>query len=124
MKNIFRIYLSMFLLWCISNSVRAIELPSDTTTTPVYSARYCDNIFKDQTVSYSLSVEGCDSLIVQNVTVSSTGDLRLSAPEGVTVYGLFEVAQGGVLNINKFGSVLIEFTYDAAGNRISRRVSQ
>lgn len=53
------------------------------------------------------SVEGCDSLIVQNVTVSGTGDLKLFAPEGVTIYGLFEVAQGGVLNINRKESLVL-----------------
>ena len=70
------------------------------------------------------SVEGCDSLIVQNVTVSGTGDLKLSAPEGVTIYGLFEVAQGGVLNINRKRIFGFEFTYDAAGNRTLREIGQ
>ena len=94
MKNTVRIYLPILLWLGFFNSIRAIEQPVDTTQ--VYSARYCVNAFKDQTVSSLQSVEGCDSLIVQNVTVSSTGDLKLSAPESVTIYGLFEVAQGGV----------------------------
>lgn len=122
MKNAFRIYLSIFLLLCFSDSVRAIEQPADTTL--VYSARYCVDTFKNQTVSSVQSVEGCDSLIVQNVSVTKTGDLKLYAPEGVTIYGLFEVAQGGALNINRKGSLIIEFTYDAAGNRILRKIGQ
>lgn len=122
MKNTFRIYLSIILWLCFSNSVRAIEQPADTTQ--VYSARYCVNTFRDQTVSSLQSVEGCDSLIVQTVTVSGTGDLKLFAPEGVTIYGLFEVKQGGVLNINRKESLVFEFTYDAAGNRSSREIKQ
>lgn len=122
MKNTVRIYLPILLWLCFSNSVRAMEQPVDTTQ--VYSARYCVNTFKDQTVSSLQSVEGCDSLIVQNVTVSGTGDLKLSAPEGVTIYGLFEVAQGGVLNINRKESLVFEFTYDAAGNRTLREIGQ
>ena len=122
MKNTFRIYLSIILWLCFSNSVRAIEQPADTTQ--VYSARYCVNTFRDQTASSLQSVEGCDSLIVQNVTVSGTGDLKLIAPEGVTIYGLFEVKQGGVLNINRKESLVFEFTYDAAGNRSSREIKQ
>ena len=122
MKNTFRIYLSIILWLCFSNSVRAIEQPADTTQ--VYSARYCVNTFRDQTVSSLQSVEGCDSLIVQNVTVSGTGDLKLFAPEGVTIYGLFEVKQGGVLNINRKESLVFEFTYDAAVNRSSREIKQ
>lgn len=122
MEITFRIYLSMFLWLCFSNFIEAVEQPVDTTR--VYSARYCVNTFKDQTVSSSQSVEGCDSLIVQNVTVSETGDLKLFAPEGVTIYGLFEVVQGGVLNINRKESLFFEFTYDAAGNRTSRKIGQ
>ena len=122
MKNTVRIYLPILLWLCFSNSIIAIEQPVDTTQ--VYSARYCVNAFKDQTVSSLQSVEGCDSLIVQNVTVSSTGDLKLSAPESVTIYGLFEVAQGGVLNINRKESLVFEFTYDAAGNRTLREIGQ
>lgn len=120
MKNTVRIYLPILLWLCFSDSVRAIEQPADTTQ--VYSARYCVDTFKNQTVSSVQSVEGCDSLIVQNVSVTKTGDLKLYAPEGVTIYGLFEVVQGGALNINRKGSLIIEFTYDAAGNRILRRV--
>ena len=122
MKNTVRIYLPILLWLGFSNCIRAIEQPVDTTQ--VYSARYCVNAFKDQTVSSLQSVEGCDSLIVQNVTVSSTGDLKLSALESVTIYGLFEVAQGGVLNINRKESLVFEFTYDAAGNRTLREIGQ
>lgn len=44
MKNTFRIYLSILLWLCFSNSVRAMEQPVDTTQ--VYSARYCVNTLK------------------------------------------------------------------------------
>lgn len=123
MKNCmsFSVYLSLFLLLSFSNSMKATE-PTDTTR--VYSTRSCVNTFENQTVSSVRSVTGCDSLVVRGVTVANTGNLTLAAPEGVTMYGLFEVVSGGVLNVNRKESYIIEFSYDAAGNRKSRQVGQ
>ena len=94
--------------------------PADTTQ--VYSARSCVSILENQTVSSSRSIVGCDSLIVRGVTVSDMGNLMLTAPDYVVLYGAFEVVQGGILSINEKEEPLIfKFSYDAAGNRILRQ---
>lgn len=78
--------------------------------------------FENQTISSSRSITGCDSLIVRDVTVVDAGNLTLTAPDYVVLYGAFEVVQGGTLNINEGEEPLIfEFSYDAAGNRFLRR---
>ena len=97
-KNIFiNACFLLFLLFCFSNSIEAVE-PEDTTR--VYSARSCVSVFENQTVSSSRTIAGCDSLIVRGVTVSDVGNLTLTAPDYVVLYGAFEVVQGGILSIN------------------------
>ena len=119
-KNIFiNACFLLFLLFCFSNSIEAVE-PEDTTR--VYSARSCVSVFENQTVSSSRTIAGCDSLIVRGVTVSDVGNLTLTAPDYVVLYGAFEVVQGGILSINEKEEALIfKFSYDAAGNRILRQ---
>lgn len=119
-KNIFiNACFLLFLLFCFSNLAEAAE-PADTTR--VYSARSCVRVFENQTISSSRSITGCDSLIVRDVTVTDAGNLTLTAPDYVVLYGEFEVVQGGILSINEKEEPLIfEFSYDAAGNRISRQ---
>ena len=114
-KNIFiNACFLLFLLFCFSNSIEAVE-PEDTTR--VYSARYCVSVFES-----SRTIAGCDSLIVRGVTVSDVGNLTLTAPDYVVLYGAFEVVQGGILSINEKEEPLIfKFSYDAAGNRILRQ---
>ena len=46
--------------------------------------------YTNQTVSSSVSVLGCNTLAVQNVTVASNGNLSLSAPAQITINGPFE----------------------------------
>ena len=55
--------------------------------------------YSNQTVSSSVSVLGCNTLAVQNVTVASNGNLSLSTPAQITINGPFEVKSGGVLNM-------------------------
>ena len=119
-KNIFiNACFLLFLLFCFSNSIEAVE-PEDTTR--VYSARSCVSVFENQTVSSSRTIAGCDSLIVRGVTVSDVGNLTLTAPDYVVLYGAFEVVQGGILSINEKEEPLIfKFSYDAARNRILRQ---
>lgn len=50
--------------------------------------------YTNQTVSSSVSVLGCNTLAVQNVTVASNGNLSLSAPAQITINGPFEVKSG------------------------------
>ena len=119
-KNIFiNACFLLFLLFCFSNSIEAVE-PEDTTR--VYSARSCVSVFENQTVSSSRTIAGCDSLIVRGVTVSDVENLTLTAPDYVVLYGAFEVVQGGILSINEKEEPLIfKFSYDAVGNRILRQ---
>lgn len=87
--------------------------------------RSCVNTFQNQTVSTYLSVLGCQTLDVQNVTVSGNGNLYLSAPAEITINGTFEVQLGGVLNIkNDQYSLVFDYTYDSAGNRSARQVDR
>ncbi|MDR1340405.1 MAG: hypothetical protein LBK58_10190 [Prevotellaceae bacterium] len=86
-------------------------------------ASSCVNSFTNQTVSSTVSVLGCNILTVQNVTVTGSGNLSLSAPVEVLINGPFEVLSGGILNVTGGGeSETYDFTlsYDASGNRISR----
>ena len=54
----------------------------------------------NQIVSSYLFVEGCNTLVVQGITVASGGDLHLSAPGEITINGAFDVNLGGALNVN------------------------
>ena len=91
--------------------------------------------YTNQTVSSSVSVLGCNTLAVQNVTVASNGNLSLSAPAQITVCllytspaqitinGPFEVKSGGILNIRQSQQMIFTYTYDASGNRTTRQFS-
>ena len=79
--------------------------------------------YTNQTVSSSVSVLGCNTLAVQNVTVASNGNLSLSAPAQITINGPFEVKSGGILNIRQSQQMIFTYTYDASGNRTTRQFS-
>lgn len=70
--------------------------------------------YTNQTVSSSVSVLGCNTLAVQNVTVASNGNLSLSAPAQITINGPFEVKSGGILNIRQSQQMIFTYTYDAS----------
>lgn len=76
--------------------------------------------YQNHTVSTTVSVQGRDTLIVSDVTVTSTGHLKLTAPAATVVTNNLNVQLGGTLEINGGRQYLIKFTYDAAGNRIRR----
>ena len=63
--------------------------------------------YTNQTVSSSVSVLGCNTLAVQNVTVASNGNLSLSAPAQITINGPFEVKSGGILNIRQSQQMIL-----------------
>ena len=79
--------------------------------------------YTNQTVSSSVSVLGCNTLAVQNVTVASNGNLSLSAPAQITINGPFEVKSSGILNIRQSQQMIFTYTYDASGNRTTRQFS-
>ena len=86
------------------------------------------NTFTNQTVSSGMSILGCTTLAiqnvtVQNVTVASNGNLSLSAPAQITINGPFEVKSGGVLNMQLSQQIIFNYIYDASGNRTTRRFS-
>ena len=85
--------------------------------------RSCVSTYTNQTVSSSVSVLGCNTLAVQNVTVASNGNLSLSAPAQITINGPFEVKSGGVLNMQLSQQIIFNYIYDASGNRTTRRFS-
>ena len=86
----------------------------------------CVSTFTNQTISSLISVIGCSTLTVQNITVTNTGALFLIAPSDVTINGAFDVLLGGALNVQceaaPIQSGSYTYTYDAAGNRISRNM--
>lgn len=78
--------------------------------------------YQNHTVSTTVSVQGRDTLIVSDVTVNSTGYLKLTAPAVTVVTGNLNVKLGGRLEINGSRQYFVRFTYDAAGNRIKRKL--
>lgn len=77
--------------------------------------------YTNHTVTDSVFVQGRTSLTVNNVNVTSTGRLRLSAPESVLITGGFTVNLGGTLNIYEECIHRISLDYDASGNMIRRQ---
>ena len=103
----------------VSDSLRK-EQHSDSIS--VFVTGSCVNTFENRTVSSTVSVQGCNTLIVKNVPITNNGNLTLSAPDAVLINGSFEAELGGVLNIKKKEASIVEFIYNASGNRILRRV--
>ena len=65
---------------------------------------------------------GDDCEQTHELYLNTLGNLTLTAPDYVVLYGAFEVVQGGILSINEKEEPLIfKFSYDAAGNRILRQ---
>lgn len=136
-----RIYMFLAILSCITNFVFSKELKdikrdlneeqyqaiSDSVRFDDFSAikaSSCVSVYENQTVSTSVSVLGCTTLTVQKVTVTNNGNLTLSAPDKILINGVFEIQQGGSLLVGNPKNVVVQFIYDAAGNRISRQISQ
>ena len=105
----------------ISDSLRTEEC-SDSIS--VFATGSCVNTFENRTVSSTVSIQGCNTLVVQNVTITNNGNLTLVAPENITLNGPVVGELGSLLNI-KIGQsqLMFEFIYDASGNRIMRQVS-
>ena len=89
----------------------------------LYSSLLSQGVDTNQTVSSGMSILGCTTLAIQNVTVASSGNLSLSAPAEVTINGPFEVKSGGVLNMQLSQQIIFNYIYDASGNRTTRRFS-
>jgi len=100
----------------IMSALVSLSISSSIAQTPVDSV----DTYQHQTVSSRVSVQGRHVLTSSDITVTSTGDLKLSAPDGVVMTGPFTVQLGGVLQVNGGRQWLIRYTYDSSGNRICR----
>lgn len=76
--------------------------------------------YHNQTISTKVTVHSQGLLNVENVTVTPAGNLKLSADSLININSPFVVQLGGILELNGGREHFIRFTYDAAGNRISR----
>lgn len=78
------------------------------------------DVYQNHTVTGFVCVQGRNEITVQNVTVTNTGHLKISAPAGIVVTAPFTVNLGGILELNGGMQNAIRYTYDASGNRIKR----
>lgn len=94
-----------------------------TCSVPANATESGDSIdtYQNQTVSTEVFVQGRDVLTSNNVTVTPTGHLTMTAPNGISINGTFEVQLGGLLELNGGRQHHIRYTYDASGNRVLRR---
>ncbi|MDR2084566.1 MAG: M12 family metallo-peptidase [Bacteroidales bacterium] len=54
----------------------------------------CDDEFSDRTVVSNITVTGCETLIVENVSISDSAKVILSATKEIDVYSDFHAAEG------------------------------
>ncbi|MBP5714933.1 MAG: hypothetical protein J6X07_09580 [Prevotella sp.] len=110
MKRMQYIRLSFsILLFHYANSMVATELNDSVDT------------YQNQTVSTEVFVQGRDVLTSNNVTVTPTGDLILTAPERIVITGPFEVQLGGQLKLDSGHQCPVVYDYDSSGNTIFRQ---
>lgn len=79
--------------------------------------------FQNQTVTTTLNLQGRNTVTMNNVTVTPTGHLTVTAPRGVVIPANFEVQLGGTLYLDGQLRNFIRFYYDASGNRTLRKSS-
>lgn len=103
-----RLSLSLLLFLCVT-PMGATELGDSVDT------------YQNQIVSTEVFVQGRNVLTSNNVTVTSTGDLTMSAPEQIVITSNFEVQLGGQLYLYCEQPRPIVYNYDSSGNRISRQ---
>ena len=78
------------------------------------------DVYENHVVNDLTVIQGHTLLTIRNVTVSGTGYLKASSPEGISVTAPVIVEQGGVLELNGGMQYGIRYTYDSTGNRIRR----
>jgi len=107
-KQYIRLSLSLLLSLCFT-PMAATELGDSVDT------------YQNQIVSTEVFVQGRNVLTSNNVTVTSTGNLTMSAPEQILITGDFEVQLGGQLNLYCEQPRSIVYNYDSSGNLIRRQ---
>jgi hypothetical protein len=109
MKRMQYIRLSFsILLFHYANSMVATELNDSVDT------------YQNQIVSTEVFVQGRNVLTSNNVTVTPTGDLIMTAPDRIEITGPFEVQLGGLLKLDSGQQLPIVYDYDSSGNIIAR----
>ena len=109
MKRMQYIRLSFsILLFHYANSMVATELNDSVDT------------YQNQTVSTEVFVQGHNVLTSNNVTVTPTGDLIMTAPGRIKITGPFEVQLGGQLRLDGGQQCPLVYDYDSSGNIIAR----
>lgn len=104
----------------VQDSLKAEQIDS----TSVVYASSCVNSYENKTVTSVISILGCDTLALRNVTITNSGNLTLTAPGYITLNGPFETGLGGILNIKVEPTrLMFEFIYDESGNRIKRQIN-
>lgn len=90
---------------------------------PVMAQQANDSVdtYQNHTVSTTVSVQGRNTLTVSDITVTTTGNLKLKAPLQTEITGNLTVELGGVLEINGDFQWHILYSYDASGNVTKRR---
>lgn len=101
------LYIPLFLMLSVSST---------------YALEHNDSIdmYMNQTVDSEVDIQGRGLLTTANVHVTSTGSLKLSAPQGVTVTGPYTVDLGGKLEINGGRQYYVKFLYNTVGHRVRR----
>lgn len=95
----------------------------EDSLSPGMQTRACVSSYTNQTISSAVTVYGCSTLKIQDITVTSTGKLTLTAPGDITINGTFTVNAGGTLNLT-YGQQpqrVISFGYDSSGNMTSQQ---
>lgn len=90
---------------------------------PTTATELSDSIdtYQNQIVSMNAFVQGRGVLTSNNVTVTPTGNLVMTAPERIDITGPFEVLLGGQLTLNGGHQWPIVYDYDSSGNTIARQ---
>ena len=78
-------------------------------------------VYQNQTISGSVSLQDSSAIIVRNTTVTAKGHLNVRSQNCVELKPLFEVKQGGTLEISGGPLYHIHYNYDSTGNVINRR---
>ena len=78
-------------------------------------------VYQNQTISGAVSLQDSSAIIVRNITVTERGHLKVRSQNCVELKPLFEVKQGGTLEISGGHLYHIHYTYDSTGNVINRR---
>ena len=107
----------------VNNKLQTAMLSMLVTTSAVYAQNVTDSVdvYVNQTVDSRVVIQGRDTLKSHDITVTSTGDLRMSAPNGIIITAPFTVELGGKLELNGGRQYHVLYSYDLSGNIVRRK---